>query len=485
MSARDPVKPGRRLGPLTLGEVKAGRDSRCRHALHRDFGAVEVLEAAHDEGGVETNTLRDRARKLKELRHPGLQPILDLVTSDDRDFWVLEPTDGLSLDLLRQEGAFARPEDVLELARQMFTALDALHAAGLAHGGVSASTIEVVFDENWRAVLTGFEPRQTSQGADIEAAAATLRDLVSTEDVANHAYPGDFLATIGFSVGQYPQLSGDADHETDAGSEVPPTGPGNGDVSGQRDEQKVAVDPVRNLDENIEDGEATDTKHPRLWRWAAAATIGLILVGGALAFSLIGNGPGLTAGGGPPRESPPDVYADDVRPAPAPADGDANLALDPVSDDRPQGTDGDADGRPVVTAEDSTPGPQVLDVPPEPKSLRREPLPPPQPVRRQCQTVCEQPPSRQTQSVREVDVGGPEQVPYTFAISRAGEHKAIAESAARAYCSRNGLLLGPHTPTVARCVVGTCTASATVQCRRQVTTTSYVAQAPVCRVECI
>jgi serine/threonine-protein kinase len=128
------LRPGQRLGPLTLGEplgqggsgaVFAAFDER----LHREV-AVKVLHAGAS-GGEEARRLLAEARALSQLDHPNIARVFDHVEGDP-SYITLEKVEGQSLKARLARGLVPRGEG-LRIAEQIADALVAAHTAGIIH----------------------------------------------------------------------------------------------------------------------------------------------------------------------------------------------------------------------------------------------------------------------------------------------------------------------------------------------------------------
>lgn len=95
------------------------------------------------------------ARLAASLDHPNIVTVHDAGTSDDgRPFIAMQLVAGRGLDQVIAELAPLRPQHCLEIIRQLASALDYLHNAGLVHRDVKPSN--VVIDERGKVVLTDF-----------------------------------------------------------------------------------------------------------------------------------------------------------------------------------------------------------------------------------------------------------------------------------------------------------------------------------------
>jgi eukaryotic-like serine/threonine-protein kinase len=115
-----------RLGRGGMGVVYSARD---RH-LDRDV-AVKVLDAASARGEA-AGRLRDEARILARLEHPGIVPVHDAgELADGRVFYVMKLMRGTRLDAALDAGASIAER--LELFLRICDAVSFAHAQGVVH----------------------------------------------------------------------------------------------------------------------------------------------------------------------------------------------------------------------------------------------------------------------------------------------------------------------------------------------------------------
>jgi serine/threonine protein kinase len=151
------LRPGGRLGPYRLEEALGEGGMGIVFRAVRDDGEVVALkvlrrELSHDE------TYRRRfiheARAAGEVRHKHLVPVLDAGQADDRSYLAVAHVSGRSLEArIQQEGALPL-SDIVRLAAQVATGLDALHGANLVHRDIKPSNI--MLDQDGAAALTDF-----------------------------------------------------------------------------------------------------------------------------------------------------------------------------------------------------------------------------------------------------------------------------------------------------------------------------------------
>ena len=155
------LKPGDRAGHYEilqrLGEGGMGTVYQVRHAVLDRMYALKVLNAnvmAMDpEAGP--RFLRE-ARSAARIRHPNIVDVFDYGTlSDGRPYLVMELLEGESLEDLVERGPVP-VATVLEIARQLATALAAAHDRGVVHADLTASNVLVAGREPLTVKLVDF-----------------------------------------------------------------------------------------------------------------------------------------------------------------------------------------------------------------------------------------------------------------------------------------------------------------------------------------
>jgi len=139
------LEPGTVLGPYTIerelgaggmGRVVLARDSRLGRAV-----ALKAVSPALARGSVERERLRREAQAAAALTHPGICTIYALEELDGELYIAAEYVEGRTL---REEIAAGRrptPNDLLDDARTMASALASAHAKGLAHRDIKPENV--------------------------------------------------------------------------------------------------------------------------------------------------------------------------------------------------------------------------------------------------------------------------------------------------------------------------------------------------------
>ncbi len=113
--------------------------------------AVKVLSEALTSDESWLARFRREARLVAGLSHPNLVSVYDFDASDERPYIVMAYMPGGSLWDRMEMG---EPSDPERLARDLLTALEAIHAAGIVHRDIKPGN--VLFDEAGTACLTDF-----------------------------------------------------------------------------------------------------------------------------------------------------------------------------------------------------------------------------------------------------------------------------------------------------------------------------------------
>jgi eukaryotic-like serine/threonine-protein kinase len=166
-----PVPPGHRydiVEPLArggMGTVYRGRD----HELQRDV-AVKVLSATAD-GDDAAARMRQEARVLAQLEHPGIVPVYDVgVLEDGRIFYVMKLVQGPRLDQHAAERPLA---ERLRLFARICEPVAFAHAHGVIHRDLKPDNVMVgpfgevlVMDWGIAQIADGGLPTADSRVAD-------------------------------------------------------------------------------------------------------------------------------------------------------------------------------------------------------------------------------------------------------------------------------------------------------------------------------
>jgi serine/threonine-protein kinase len=137
-----------------LGEGAVGVVFRARREPDGALIALKVLKGAVGADGTFRARFVHEARAARHVVHDHVVPVLDTGEADGTSYLVAAYVAGGSLeDRLRTEGALAL-EEVLRIAADLATGLDALHREGLIHRDVKPSNL--MLHSNGRAAITDF-----------------------------------------------------------------------------------------------------------------------------------------------------------------------------------------------------------------------------------------------------------------------------------------------------------------------------------------
>ncbi len=135
-----------------LRALGGGASAEVFHAVdQRDD--IEVAIKLFPRASVRDEEFRREAAIAMRNTHPNLVRLVDAGVHEGRAFLALEYVDGFNgRALLYREGRTV--DQVLDIARQTFAALDAMHGAGLAHGDIKPENL-IIQDRHVRVVDFG------------------------------------------------------------------------------------------------------------------------------------------------------------------------------------------------------------------------------------------------------------------------------------------------------------------------------------------
>jgi serine/threonine-protein kinase len=149
--------PGERLGPYVLDTVLGEGAIGVVFRAAADDGslvALKILKRQLSTDDVYRRRFAREARVARAVRHRHLVPILDLGEARGYHYLAVEYVDGGSLrDRLDADGPLAVDRSI-ELAAQVASAIDALHAQGIIHRDVKPAN--VMLDRRGQAAVTDF-----------------------------------------------------------------------------------------------------------------------------------------------------------------------------------------------------------------------------------------------------------------------------------------------------------------------------------------
>ncbi|MCP2169586.1 serine/threonine-protein kinase [Goodfellowiella coeruleoviolacea] len=160
-----------------LGEIGRGGMGVVWRAQDRVIGrqvAIKELHVPDSLPAAERQVFRERvlreARSTGRLNDPSVITVHDVVAEGGSTYIVMELVEAPSLaEVVRQRGPLA-PDQVVEVATQLLSALEVAHAAGIVHRDVKPGNVMVL--PNGRVKLADFgiaqavdDPRLTTSGA--------------------------------------------------------------------------------------------------------------------------------------------------------------------------------------------------------------------------------------------------------------------------------------------------------------------------------
>ncbi|WP_121181569.1 PASTA domain-containing protein [Nocardiopsis sp. Huas11] len=188
-------------GRYVLGQRVRGGASGTVHTAHDltvdNLVMVTVMhsESAADPGAV--HAFDSRAQTLEAVTHPGLARTLGHGRDGDHVYAVTEYERGESLARVLTDGdATLRysPATALTIVADVLSALDALHQAGVVHGGVEAD--HVLLDDEGRVTVTGIPliadasaGQEPDTSEDVHAVGRLLHTLITGVVTAPHEGP--------------------------------------------------------------------------------------------------------------------------------------------------------------------------------------------------------------------------------------------------------------------------------------------------------
>jgi serine/threonine protein kinase len=128
-----------------LGQGGMGEVYLAAHERLPGYFAVKAMQpdlASHAES---VGRFRREAEILAGLRHPNVVQVVDFnVSAQGAPYLVMELIDGQDLDSELRQGQQLSPSDVIALVRQIASALDAAHAAGVVHRDLKPANLILV-----------------------------------------------------------------------------------------------------------------------------------------------------------------------------------------------------------------------------------------------------------------------------------------------------------------------------------------------------
>jgi serine/threonine-protein kinase len=125
-----------------LGEGGMGDVYLAAHERLPGFFAVKALQTSLIGHAEAVSRFRREAEILAGVRHPNVVQVVDFnVTADGVPYLVMELIDGPDLARELEEGRQLSPADAMSIVRQIASALDAAHAAGVVHRDLKPANV--------------------------------------------------------------------------------------------------------------------------------------------------------------------------------------------------------------------------------------------------------------------------------------------------------------------------------------------------------
>lgn len=182
---------GERIGRFTI--VKPLHRANTFHARDgKRHVAIELLPDA------DVERIRAAVEQSSRLEHPNICRVIEVVVEDGRHVLVMELVEGVTIADRLMIGAFD-PGQACALLEQLLSALACGHAAGFAHGEVSAANVMIDTTGKLRLLDFGIarDRRATARG-DLRAAGGLAHSMLTgdTGPVRLDAVPAGYRAWV-------------------------------------------------------------------------------------------------------------------------------------------------------------------------------------------------------------------------------------------------------------------------------------------------
>lgn len=147
------LKAGQTVGEYRIeSKIGEGGFGAVYSAVHPVIGksaAIKILSPQFSADPVMVSRFIAEARAVNQIRNRGIIDIFAFGKLDDgRQYYIMELLEGKTLEEYLRERGRLRPAEALPLLRQIGRALDAAHAAGIAHRDMKPENVFLVFDED-------------------------------------------------------------------------------------------------------------------------------------------------------------------------------------------------------------------------------------------------------------------------------------------------------------------------------------------------
>jgi serine/threonine protein kinase len=153
------------LGQGAMATVYKAYDPRINREL-----AIKVLRPEHTVNAEFLSRFLRETRAVGKLNHPNIIKIYDVGEYEDQPYIAMELLSGQFLDHFMDSGQRFSMEDVIDIAKQLCSALDCAHSNGVIHRDIKPANI-AWSEKNKRIILTDFGIARIEN---IEATQSTL-----------------------------------------------------------------------------------------------------------------------------------------------------------------------------------------------------------------------------------------------------------------------------------------------------------------------
>jgi serine/threonine-protein kinase len=178
------------LGRGGMGEVYRAEDVKLGQAV-----ALKFLRGAVEEDPALLERLLAEVRVGREISHPNVCRLYDVVEVDGRHFIAMEYVDGENLASLLSRIGRLPSDKTLELARDLCAGLAAMHDKGVVHRDLKPAN--VMIDGRGRARITDFGLAVSRDAAQREAFAGTPAYMSPEQLAGGEATPRSDLYSLG------------------------------------------------------------------------------------------------------------------------------------------------------------------------------------------------------------------------------------------------------------------------------------------------
>ncbi|KFO32082.1 Sperm motility kinase 2B [Fukomys damarensis] len=191
-----------------LGLMAQGSFGKVFLSRHHGTG-IQVALKELKRAGVEESYIRMEVGILKDLRHPNITQLLEVIESQDKVHLVLEYVMGVNLrqEILRSHNNRLQEKDTQRIFRDMLGAVDYCHDRGIVHGDLKPKN--VLIDTQGQAKVCDFRLGiQFRPGQEVTAVGGTLA-YSDLEKISRQWYEGPPLDIWALGVTLYEMVTGD------------------------------------------------------------------------------------------------------------------------------------------------------------------------------------------------------------------------------------------------------------------------------------